>query len=78
MREKKTLLLTNVHVLCVLANKTRKKNLRLSIWLDVRGLSKAGLRFYKIQLYTVIILQTQLYTAQLDTPQLDTTNPDMP
>ena len=32
----------------------------------------AGLRFYKMQLYTVIILYTQLYTAQLDTPQFHT------
>ena len=28
------------------------------------GKNSAGLRFYKIQLYTVIILHTQLYTAQ--------------
>ena len=35
MSEKKILLLTNVHVLYVLEDKTSKKNVRLSVWLSV-------------------------------------------
>ena len=51
------------------------------------SVGSAGLRFYKIQLYTVISLHTQLYTAhlyirhnsippQFDTQQLDTSQFD--
>ena len=38
--------------------------------------SRAGRRFYRLQLYTVITLHTQLNTRKLDKPQFDTSQVD--